>query len=307
MDLYRLNLNLLVALDILLLEQSVTYAAKKLFITQAAMSNNLQQLREIFKDELLIREKNHMVLTSYAKELQPKLNQVLQELQSIIVSGQRFEPETSERIFKIGMSDYIASLLLPKLIVILQRKAPKIKIYVISAYHLSNTEPFEKGYYDLGIGKEFELAPPVRTQVLFKDTVVCLLNRRHKLAKKSKITLKDYLINKHIAVQVHNQHFPRAVIEEALNKLGYRRDILISLPFILPIFKLIEESDTLIATVNKSMANLHTNVHRTVIKPLPFKIPVIEFSLAWHQQYDNDPGHQWLRQQILEIGSTMSS
>lgn len=305
MNLYRLNLNLLIALDILLIEQSVTHAAKKIFITQAAMSNNLQQLREIFKDELLIREKNHMVLTSYAKELQPKLHLVMQELQSLVVSGQRFEPETSERIFKIGMTDYMAALLLPKLIATLQHKAPKIKIITISTHHLNDSEPFEKGDYDFGIGKTFELPPSIHKKLLFKDTIVCLLNRRHKLAKKPRINLKDYLSNKHVAVQVHNSRFP-TIIEETLDKLGYRRDILISLPFIIPIFKLIEESDNLIATVIKSMADLYCNNHRIKIYPLPLKISPIELFLVWHQRYDNDPGHQWLRQQILEIGSGLS-
>ena len=86
-DLYRINLNLLVALDILLAEGSVTRAANKLFLTQAAMSNNLQQLREVFKDELLIRDKNRMVPTSYAISLQPRLHEVLEQLRSVSVAG----------------------------------------------------------------------------------------------------------------------------------------------------------------------------------------------------------------------------
>src|SRR4051812_29769674 len=107
-ELYRINLNLLVALDVLLAEQSVTKAAKKLFLTQAAMSNNLQQLREIFKDDLLIREKNGMILTSYALDLQPKLHQVLEELRTVVLAGQRFVPELSQRTFKVGMTDYMS-------------------------------------------------------------------------------------------------------------------------------------------------------------------------------------------------------
>ncbi len=304
MDLYRLNLNLLIALDTLLLEQSVTLAAKKTCISQAAMSNNLQQLRELFKDDLLIRERNHMVLTSYAKELQPKLHQVLQEVHSLVVSGQRFEPETSKRVFKIGMSDYMASIFLPKLTSILQHKAPFIKINVISLYHLSSKEPFEKGDYDLGMGKIFQVVAPVSKQLLFQDTAVCIMNHDHPLAKK-KITLKDYIANKHIAVRADNPLFT-AIIEQSLTKLGYQRDIQISLPFVVPILKLIEQSDNLIATVIRSMALLYNKSHRYVIKPLPFKIPAIEFYLAWHQQYDNDPGHKWLRQQIIEIGSAFS-
>lgn len=300
MDLYRVNLNLLIALDILLLEQSVTLAAKKLFITQAAMSNNLQKLRELFKDDLLVREKNHMVLTVYAQELQPKLHQVLQEVQSLVVSGQRFEAATSKRVFRIGVSDYIAALLLPKLIANLEIKAPNIKIVVVSVYHLSSTESFEKGEYDLGIGKIFEMeAQLIRTQLLFNESAVCIMSPRHYLAKKKKITMKDYLANKHIGVRAQNPYFP-PVIDDSLTKLGLQRDIQLCLPFILPIFKLIEQSDHLIATVVNSMARVYNTHHDYVIKPLPFDIPDIEIHLAWHQRHENDLGHKWLRQQIVE-------
>jgi len=306
MDLHRINLNLLVALDALLLEQSVTLAAKKLFITQAAMSNNLQQLREIFKDDLLIREKNHMVLTSYAKSLRPQLHQLLQEIHSLVVSGQHFEPETSERVFKIGMSDYMAVLILPKLMVRLQQKAPNMKISIVSVYHLNSAEPFEKGDYDLGIGKIFDIQRPIIKQVLFKDTGVVLFNRRHPLAAKKKITLKDYLENKHVAVRADNPHYP-PIIEQFLAKLGYQRNIQISLPFITPIFKIIEQSDHLIGTVIRSMTLFYKDNTCYVVRPLPFKIPDIEFCLAWHQRYDNDHGHRWLREQIIEITRDFSS
>ncbi len=251
MDLYRLNLNLLIALDVLFQEQSVTMAANKLFITQAAMSNNLQQLRVLFKDDLLIREKNHMVLTSYAQQLQPKLHQVLQEVRCLVESGQRFEPETSQRIFKIGMSDYMSALLLPKLIAFLQKNAPGIKIYIISTHHLGDSEPFEKGTYDLGIGKIIDMSSPIQKQLIFKDTGVCVMNKKHKLATKKQITLQDYLANKHVAIRADNPNFP-PIIEQALKEKNLKRDIQISLPFVIPIFKLIEQSDNLIATIIRS-------------------------------------------------------
>lgn len=304
MNLYRINLNLLIALDTLLLEESVTLAAQKLFITQAAMSNNLQQLRELFKDDLLIREKNHMVLTAFAKELQPKLHQVLQEVQSLVTSGQRFEPATSDRVFKIGLSDYLASLLMPKLLSYLQANAPNIKISVISVYHLSSSEAFERGDYDLAIGKIAGLKPPIRTQLFFKETAFCMLNRHHPLAKKKKITLKDYLSYQHIAVRADNPNFP-PVIEESLAKLGHKRDVRFETPFVLPIFKLLEEKTDLIATIIRSITMIYRSPEY-VIKNLPFPISDINFYLAWHQRHDNDLGHQWLRKIILDIGSTYS-
>lgn len=304
MDLYRVNLNLLVALDILLQEKNVTAASKKIFLTQSAMSNNLQQLRTIFKDELLMREKNGMALTGYAKELQPQLHRVLLELGCLVTNCRRFDPQTSTRVFKIGLSDYLSALILPKLIERLQNTAPNIKIRVVSAYHFDSTEPFEKEEYDLAIGKIFQLSSPVQTQLLFKDTAVCIINPWHPLAKKKKISLKDYLSYQHIAVCAANSHFP-PIIEQSLAQLSVQRNIQVSLPFVVSIFAMIECSKNLIATIMKTTALRFQKKHRYVIHPLPFTIPNIEFYLAWHKRFDNDAGHQWLRQQVIDVGRTV--
>src|SRR3990167_5880893 len=301
MDLYRVNLNLLIALDILLEAQNVTLASKKIHITQAAMSNNLNQLREIFNDKLLIREKNQMSLTSFSKELQPKLRRVLHELGSLVMSSQQFKPETSKRVFKIGMSDYMSAIVLPPLTSILENKAPHIKINVVSTSHLNSITSFERGEYDLAIGKVSNIKAPVKKHLLFNDSAVCILNPKHPLANKKKITLKNYLSLQHVSVRaIHQQLSP--VIDQTLAKLGHQRDTEISLPYMLPVFNLIGKSHHLIATILKSVALLHTNNHNYVIKSLPFKIPAIEYYLAWHQQFDDDSGHVWLREQLINIG-----
>lgn len=304
MDLYRINLNLLIALDILLEEPNVTLAAKKIHITQAAMSNNLNRCRKIFHDKLLIREKNQMNLTSFAKELQPRLRRVLHELGGIVMSSQKFNPKTSKRLFKIGMSDYMSGMILPKLTKILEKKAPDIKISVVSTSHLNSITSFERGEYDLAIGKVANLKNPVKKQLLYADEAVCILNTKHSVANKNKITLKDYLSQKHVSVRaIHQTLSP--VIDQTLSKMGHQRDTEMSLPYMLPVFAVIENSNHLIATILKSIAILHKKNYDYVIKPLPFKIPSIEYYLAWHQQFDDDLGHAWLRTQLIDIGKSL--
>ena len=90
------------------------------------------------------------------------------------------------------------------------------------------------------------------------------------------------------------------MIEKALAQQGVERKVSVGLPFITPIFKIIEESDYLVGTVIKSMAQLYRKNNGYLIKPLPFKIPDIEFYLAWHQRSENDLGHKWLRELILQ-------
>jgi DNA-binding transcriptional LysR family regulator len=302
MDLYRVNLNLLVALDALMSEKSVTQAAKKLFITQAAMSNNLQQLREIFKDKLLVREKNHMVLTHYAQEMQPKLHQILEEMRSLITSGQRFDPLTSKRTFKIGMSDYMAAMVLPSLLKRVEECAPNINIVVIPALFIGAAEEFENGDYELAIGKQFTQDTAVQKQLLFESEGVCIMGNKHPLAKKKSITMEEYLAYEHIAV-CSGQVVNGSLVEESLLKLGVCRQIKMGLPYVGSIFPLIEGSEHLLGTAVLRTALLYQSKHRFVIKPLPFVMPKVQFYQMWHSKNNNDTGHLWLREQIHELCS----
>lgn len=302
MNLYRLNLNLLIALDSLFYEQSVTLAANKLFISQAAMSNNLNQLRKLFNDELLVREKNRMTLTNFAKELQPKLHQVLQEIQSLVEGGQQFIPQTSRREFRLAMNDYMAGLFVPELLDCLQRTAPHIKITVISLSRINVAG--EERNYDLTIDKSSEIQPHAKKHRLFTDSGVILLNKHHPLAKKPQITIKDYLNYKHIAVR--GDPYLQPLTDQVLLKLGLQRDVTISLPFVVSILKLIEQSPNLIATLVKSITVLYKNNYHYVTKPLPFAMPEIEYYMGWHARFENDLGHQWLREQLLIISRKLA-
>lgn len=306
MNLYRINLNLLVALDELLAAQSVTLAAKKLSLTQAAMSNNLQQLREIFKDPLLAREKNYMILTPYAKELRPKLHQVLQEMHSLIVSGQQFDPATSTRLFKIGMSDYVAALLLPKLMNILAQEAPQLRIKIVSDTSIGSIASFERGDYELAVGKTFENTTTLCKQALFTDTGVCILNPHHALARQKTLSLADYVACEHIAVQVDNPLTSR-LIEEALAKHNVHRNIKVASPFVCPIIDWVAESPTLVGTVIKRIAELYYDPKRFVMRSLPFEIDPLVFYLLWHPRQESDRGQQWLRERIVQVLGSVNS
>jgi len=298
-DLYRVNLNLLVALDSLLEEQSVTLAAKKLFLTQSAMSNNLQQLRIIFKDELLIRENKRMILTSNAKALQPKLHAVLQELQSIIANEKCFNPATSTRIFRIGMPDYMTTTVLPKIMVAIQKQAPEVKIIIKAIEYIESTQPFENGDYDLTISVIMDDKIPLRKKILFKDEYLCIMNRKHPLAKKEKITLTEYLSQK----QIGSYQDRPGTIDIALAAVGKKRNVYLYLSFFGSILKMIETSDVFIANIAVSLLEAHKKNYQYVTKELPFKTPGLLFQMAWHEAVENDAGHEWLRDLIVNAVS----
>ncbi len=305
MDLHRINLNLLVVLDTVLDEKNVTNAAKKLFITQSALSNNLQQLREIFKDELLIREKNHMVLTGFAKELQPRLNQALQDL-NCVMQSKEFDPKTSNKRFRIGMNDYMAALILPLLICVLQDEAPNIQIDVRPISSSNHEELLE---IDLGLMGIYGSPLPsvMQKKLFFTDTVVCVMSCHHPLAKVKKITAKDYLRYKHIGMRTFRM-FPSDPVPSyfRIAKLGdidSQRDVQVNVPFITAFFNVLKRSNILISSIMKCMT-LSVDVSGIVIKEYPLKVrtPVFDAHMVWHKRYENDIAHLWLRNIISEIG-----
>ncbi|MCX7120431.1 MAG: LysR family transcriptional regulator [Gammaproteobacteria bacterium] len=301
-DLYRINLNLLIALDILLEEKNVTRAAEKVSLSQAAMSNNLQQLRILFKDRLLVSEKNKLVLTSYAGEIQPKLHRVLEELGSIIKTGKSFDPATCKRTFKIGLTDYFASIIYPKLIPILERQTPNITINTIAITQMCSAEPFENGEYDIAIGRMAPAPSLVRKKSLMKENCVCIFNAEHPLAKKKKITLSEYMSFKQVAWRTDVPDNPN-LISLAMAEIGAKSDAVLYLPYIDSLFRLLEKSNNYVSNVLKSAAQLGVGKYNIAIKSLPFESPEYEWCVAWHPRFDDDLAHQWLRNQIINIFS----
>lgn len=299
-DLYRINLNLLIALDILLREKNVTRSAEEISLSQAAMSNNLKQLRIIFKDNLLISEKNKLVLTNYARELQPKLHRVLEELGSLIENGHSFDPATCNRMFKIGMADFFSSIIYPKLIPILEKQAPNIKINTIAITQMYNAEAFEKEAYDIGIGRMSPMPSYIRRELLLKESCVCILSAKHPLAKKKKMTLSEYISFKHVAWRTDVTDNPY-LIGLAIAENGVNSDTVLYVPYMDSLFRLLEKSNGYIAAVSENAAKLAIEKYKLVIKPFPMKSPEYEQHIAWHPRFDDDLAHQWLRNQIIAI------
>ena len=304
-DLYRINLNLLIALDTLIKEKNVTRAAKKLFITQAAMSNNLKQLRQLFNNELLFRNNNQLELTSFAKNLAPRLQNVLKEMEVIIQSGHDFNPTLCDKTFKVGMVDIMATFILPKLIPILKNEAPNIKISIVPLIQIYDANHFENEKFDIGIARSSENYPlpkSIHRQLVFSDNNnVCVMHPNHPLAKKKKITLDDYANNQHAAWRPDNPHFS-SVVNDFLKSKGYpERNSTLHLSYTDTFFQVIEASDHLIGTVVNSAAQVYKNKYRFLIKESPIESVAVDFYIAWHRRFDEDMAHRWLRNKIIAI------
>ena len=303
MNISRINLNLLVALDALLSESNVSRAADKLFVTQSAMSNILKQLRKLFHDDLLVKNGRSMILTVRAEELRPQLKQFLMHVESII-QNHPFDPKTSTRLFVIGMEEYAAIILLPALYAYLSQHAPHIKVHIKNIPLFAEQAMLEEKEVELAIGlihhsvKSFSLP----CDILFREKIVCIGKPKHPLFKK-KISIKDYLAAQHVSFMPIDNNTPH-IVDHVLNEMGYQRNVALRVSHIMPAIYTLEKSD-LIATVPESIAKEISSLMNFSVQDCALNFPESVLAQMWHPWTQADSGCIWLRKVVKDIAQSL--
>lgn len=307
MNLDRIDLNLLVYLDVLLREGSVTKAAQQLGITQPAMSNGLRRLRELFNDPLLVRTSDGMTATERAQELQPVIRKALGELEMALQTQQEFDAQTSHRVFRIMVSDYAESTLVPELVKRLRIEAPDIILDVLTPSDVTFKD-VEAGKVDMAINRFDEMPQSFHQMTLWQDDFVCLVSPEHPGI--DNFDLKAYLSSKHIWVSKTGMGAgvgidPDKVIrlgwvDNALAKMGHKRKISVftrhyQMPALLAL------NNDLVATLPRKVADMQAEAASLVVKNPPFKIPPFELKMAWSPLLQHHPAHRWLRRTIVDV------
>ncbi len=306
MNLERVDLNLLVYLDVLLREQSVTRAAEQLGITQPAMSNGLKRLRDLFNDPLLIRSSSGMAPTERALELAPMVRNALSAVTDILEPKQDFRPLTSKRVFRIMSSDYAEATLVPALVKALRSEAPDVVLDFLTPSDVS-VQDIEQGKVDLAINRFNEIPLSFHQVTLWSDSFSCLLNRSNPAAHR--FNLKSYLEAQHIWVSktgmgigfgMNPDRGGLGQIDAALERIGQRRHITIyTRHYQMP--ALVAHKADLIATLPSRIARLQGDHPQLLVKEPPFFIPEFELKMAWGPLLHHSPAHRWLRQLILYV------
>lgn len=223
------DLNLLVALDALLTERSVTKAAARIGITQSAASHSLSRLRTLTGDELLVRSRDGMVPTTRAEAMRAPLRRSLDEITSTLSAPQAFDPKTTRLRVFIGSSDYAELVLLPAVIARLVSEAPGVEVRVLPVGQDPGSE-LATGKLDLIImpvprGDE---AQGIRGRQILDDRFVCIARRAHPLAKKRGLTLSSFAGAAHALVSPWGME--GGYVDDALARLGLRRTVAIAVP-----------------------------------------------------------------------------
>ena len=292
-----LDLNLLVALNALLEERSVTKAADRLHTSQPAMSAALSKLRQHFGDELLIRDGREMVPTAQADFLMRPIAEVLSAIQHAMRAKPFFDPATAERVFRVMMSDYMSSITLPPLLALFRREAPSVQVFVVPSDPTIATQ-LERGDIDLAIVPDKYLIEGHPSELITEDTYVIVVDKENK-AVGDTITLEQYLSMDHVVVNLSGER--NASFEDwFLEHFNVSRKYVVSVPTFSMVPALIVGT-SMIATMHSMLArHLVDNFNIRLVKA-PEGFPLLRESLQWHKLRGHDLGLAWFRQRLIEV------
>jgi LysR family transcriptional regulator, nod-box dependent transcriptional activator len=290
-----LDLNLLVALDALLDEQNVSRAAERLHLSQPAVSAALRRLRDYFEDPLLVQHGKRMLPTPHALRLRPKLKLLLGDIDQMVTVSARFDPATSSRRFRIGMSDFLTTIIGAELTKRLGSIAPNIGIELIPPFD-TIVEALDQGEIDLMITPVENLAPDHPTEDLFEERFVLAGWLENPVFERD-ITMEDFRTASHIAVEIGRTR--RASFAEAqLRRLGIERRIDIHVSAFSVVPELLVGTNRL-AIMHERLAKSAATHLPIAHAPLPFEFPVMKEVIQFHRTRASDPGLIWLRQEIV--------
>lgn len=292
MRLDNFDLNLLVALDVLLEECSVTKAAQRMNLTQPAMSASLRRLRDTFQDDLFVLHGKKMVPTQRALELEPEVRSLIQTLRGVIATGTGFDPQTSRRIFRVGASDYITTVLLAPLMQRLEREAPNVGLELFLPDQLTS-DKLDAGTIDLHISPDVFIEGDHPRELLFEEDHVLVGCETNPIFDKP-LTQEAYLSSGHVAVRVFDRH---TFVENMLEKRFPGRRVEVIAQSFTQAPWLVKGTNR-ITVMYRRLAEATTGIHGLKMAELPFELPIMRQTMQNHWTRSRDAGLLWLKEQL---------
>lgn len=296
MDTKKLDLNLLLTLEALLVEQNVTKAAARLYLSQPAVSAQLNRLREMFDDPLLIPARRGMTPTAKALELLVPLRESLEQLRHTLHSHKDFYPERANLTVTIACTDYIQAAVVMPLVLALRQKAPGVRIAVRHLDMAQLDHQLASGEVDLVFASHDSFRTPLRTSHLFDESYV-LIGRHDHPKLKANLALEEFVKLEHVIVSPSGGSFTTP-IDDALAAFGHKRNVVMSAASFLFIPEIVQKSD-LVALIPRRLLQAHSA--QLAVIELPWLAEQFDICLIWHERSHSHAGHRWIRELIVEM------
>ena len=289
------DLNLLVALDVLLEEGSVARAARRLRLSPSAMSRTLARLREATGDPLLVRAGRSLVPTPRAHQLRERVSRLVEDVEAVLSPQEGLDLTRLVRTFTLRTSDGFVENVGPAILARVRAEAPGVRLRFLQKAD-KGAAPLREGTVDIETGVvDATTAPDMRAQALFRDRLVGAVRAGHPLSKVKKLTPSHYAAGEHVTVA--RKSLERGPLDEALELLGLARETVITVGGFSSALALARASDLIATVPERHSGSLRAGMHSFA---LPISVPEMTVSMLWHPRLDADPAHGWLRRCVRD-------
>jgi len=290
----HVDLNLLVALDALLEENSVAGAADRLHLSPPAMSRTLARIRKATGDDILVRTGRTMTPTPRALELRGEARELVMRARAALTPRTTLDLEHLDRSFTLRCHDALVTAVAPPLISTVAQAAPRVAIRFL-AEPSADVADLTRGQTDLEVGAAAPDRPEIATRTIGTDRMVAVMRADHPLAT-GELTPRRFAQAQHVTVSRRGRL--SGPIDDALAELGLQRHVSASLPTASAALDLAARTQAVAVVAEHVCQPLWTTLGLHA-RPLPFDVPDVPMIVAWHHRYDTDPAHAWLRTQLI--------
>jgi len=289
-----IDLGILVSLDALLQEGSVTGAARRVGLSTPAMSHALARIRERLGDPILVRSGRGMLLTPRALALKPQVHSVVTDARRTLEPERPFVASELSRTFVVHATDYVLTILGTTVDRILREEAPKVCVRFVPNTPDDPALLRDQGS-DLAVGIYGELPQEMRNRQLLTDRFVCVVRREHPATGK-RFTLDQFVSLPHIQVAPRGK--PGGYLDDVLRERGLSRTVARAVPYFVTALQLAAEMDYVL-TISERLAKRFAEPLSLTLLEVPVKLRPYALSLVWHPRMDGDPAHRFLREVFL--------
>jgi DNA-binding transcriptional LysR family regulator len=283
-------------------ERNVTRAAERLGITQPALSNALNRLRETLNDPLFIRERYGMRPTPKAEQLAQVVGAALSSIDKVILGQQDFDPLNATRLFTVAPNSYVEFIMMPAIVARLRSCAPGIRLRLTPFGNDVTETGVISGNTDMVLGRIVEPPDNLVVQHLMNEGLACVIRADHPLVGEN-LSAEQYEQLKHVNVLPPGRM--RAGLYQALEQRGLRRQVAVSVTHFLAVPEMIAVTDYC-ATLPRLICQHLSRDQRLRIVPAPVDLGTFPVEMGWHARYRDDPAHRWFRTLITETAQSLS-
>jgi DNA-binding transcriptional LysR family regulator len=291
----QLDLNLLTALDALLEEGNVTAAADRLHLSAPAVSRTLGRIRRATGDQILVRTGRSMTPTPYALAIRGRVRDLVQQAESVLAPAQELDLAALDRVFTLVAHDAITTAVGPRLVTAVHHEAPNVRLRLL-AEATTDTHDVRRGKIDLELGGAPPDSADVRSETLFEDRLVLAVAPAHPFAHR-KPTVHEYADAVHLLITRRGRLTDP--MDRALAEHGLRRRIIATTPTSTAALGVVRLGKC-VAAVPERMCAAMIDALGLVTVPLPVPVPPVPLVACWHQRYDKDKAHGWLRDRVRD-------